>query len=107
MNKRYPPRARFAPAAVRDQIAYFNNAGDLHKPAFMVIDALQKTDCKPGRQILGVAAALIAMCESANVPLGDVLAMASRALNDAEGPFSGYIRSIRDYSANEIARGIQ
>lgn len=100
------PRIRISPQAVRDQIAFFANAADLRRPAFAVIDGLQLTDSKPGAQILGTAVALIAMCESANIPLQDVLTKASRALADAEGPYSTHIRSIRDYAANEIARGI-
>jgi hypothetical protein len=98
---------RFSPTNVRDQIAFFANAADLRRPAFAVINGLQMTDCKPGQQILGCALALIAMCESANLPLNDVLTKAARALHDAEGPFSTHVRSIRDYAANEIARGHQ
>lgn len=99
------PKFRFAPEAVRDQLTFFANAADLRKPAFAVINGLQMTGAKPGAQILGCATALIAMCESANLPLNDVLTKASRALHDAEGPFSTHVRSVRDYAANEIARG--
>jgi hypothetical protein len=99
------PCFRFSPRAVRDQIAFFANAADLRRPAFAVIDGLQLTDAKPGAQMLGCAAALIAMCESANIPMTDVLTKAARALNDAEGPYSTHVRAIRDYAANEIAKG--
>lgn len=99
------PLFRFTPRNVRDQIVFFTNAADLRRPAFAVINGLQLTDAKPGAQILGCATALIAMCESANVPLQDVLSKATRALNDAEGPYSTHVRAIRDYAANEIARG--
>jgi len=99
------PRFRFSPQNVRDQIAFFANAADLRRPAFAVIDGLQLTHAKPGAQILGAAAALIAMCESANIPLNDVLVKATRALNDVEGPYSTHIRAIRDYAAHEIAIG--
>jgi hypothetical protein len=62
-------------------------------------------DFTPGEQILGTAVALIAICQSANISLQDVMTTAQNVLADAEGPFTSHIQSIRDFAANEIARG--
>lgn len=88
---------------VRDQIQYLCNAARLRKPAFHVLNRMQ--DFTPGEQILGQAVALIATCESANISLQDVMQTARNVLADAEGPFSYHIQSLRDFAANEIARG--
>lgn len=96
---------RLPPSNIRDQLAFFADAASLRRPAFAVIDGLQRTDARGGAQLLGCATALIAMCESANVPVQEVLLKAGRALADSEGPYSTHVRSIRDYAANEIARG--
>jgi hypothetical protein len=89
---------------IADQVSLFNDASKLRVPAFAVIDRLQMTaeHYTPGEQIIGTAVALIAMCQSANVNLQDVLTKASRALSDTEGPYSTHMRAIRDYAANEL-----
>lgn len=68
-----------------------------------VIERVQ--DSTPGEQILGTAVALMAMCESANVHLGDVLTFAGRVMHDAEGPFTSHVQAVRDFAAGEIRRG--
>lgn len=98
-----PLLQRFLPQTIRDQIAYFNNPARLRVPAFSVISRVQ--DHTPGEQILGTAVALIAMCQTLNVPLQDVLTKAGNALADAEGPFSSHLQAVRDYARNELTGG--
>lgn len=93
----------FKTHVIRDQIRYLFNPARLRVPAFSVLSRIQ--DFTPGEQVLGTAVALVAMCESANISLHDVITMARNAMADADGPFTSHIKAIRDYSANEIARG--
>lgn len=90
----------YLPHTIRDQVAFFNNPARLRKPAFMVINRVQ--DFVPGEQILGTAVALIAMCETLNLPLQDVLTKAVRVLSDVDGPYTEQIKAIRDYARNEL-----
>ena len=85
-----------------DQVRLANNPRQIARSAFLVIDRLQGSGANGGEQIVATAVALIAMCQSANVPLGDVMAQASRLVGPAEGPFSPYLRSLRDYATNEL-----
>lgn len=85
-----------------DQVALFNSPARLRVPAFAVIDALQKTKTQPGTQVLAAAVALRAMCESANLPLNDVLVKAGRIMGDVEGPFTSHLQAVRDYARNEL-----
>lgn len=93
----------FRPHTIRDQIRFLPSAARLRVPAFKVISRVQ--DFTPGEQILGTAVALIAMCESANLSMSDVLQTASNALHDAEAPFTSHVAAIREYANREIARG--
>lgn len=93
----------FKPHTVRDQLRFLSNPARLRGPAFNVIARVQ--DHTPGEQILGTAVALIAMCESANISLQDVIEHARNAMSHAEGPYSAHVQAVRDYSASEIARG--
>jgi hypothetical protein len=72
-------------------------------PAFKVIDRVQ--NFTPGEQMLGTAVALVAMCESANISLNDVIQQARNVMAHAEGPFTHHIQAVRDYAAQEVARG--
>lgn len=89
---------------VRDQLAFFNNPARIRRPAFMVIDRLQRSMASEGEQLLGTAVALVAMCQAANVPLDDVMRKALNVLSDAEGPYSTHVGAIRDYAAGELAK---
>jgi hypothetical protein len=93
----------YKPHVIRDQIAFLCNAARLRVPAFSVLTRIQ--DFTPGEQVLGTAVALVAMCESANLSLNDVITTARTVMADADGPFTSHIRAVRDYAANEIARG--
>jgi hypothetical protein len=100
-------RAIFNQNQLSDQIALFSDATKLMIPAFSVIDRLQMgaEHVLPGEQILGTAVALIAMCESANVSLSDVMAKARNVMADVEGPFTAHIRAVRDYAKYELLGG--
>ena len=89
--------------SLRDQIALASNPRALRRPAFLVIDAMQLSEARPGIQVLGAAAALIAMCEATDIPVGEVLRKAEVMLNDAavHGP---QIQAIRDYARHELGR---
>lgn len=93
----------YKPHTIRDQVQFLTNAARLRRPALTVLSRMQ--DFTPGEQILGTAVALIAICQSANISLQDVMTTAQNVLADAEGPFTAHIQSIRDFAANEIARG--
>jgi hypothetical protein len=92
----------YSPHHIRDQIAMFSDASRLRRPAFAVIDGLQQSDAIPGDQILGAAVALLAMCESANVPFHDVVTKAANAMSVVEGPFTSHLQSVRDYARREL-----
>ena len=96
---------KFLPHTVRDQIAYFNDASALRRPAFAVINGLQQTEAKPGDQVLGTAVALIAMCESIGVSFDEVVRKAVRVMNDVEGPFTSHLQAVRDYATGELLHG--
>jgi hypothetical protein len=55
---------------------------------------------------MGLALALVAICESANVSLSDVIAKAVRMTAPTDGPFVPHIQAIRDYAARELAGGL-
>lgn len=87
-----------------DQVRLASSPARLRRPAFAVIDGLQQSEVTGGEQLLGAAVALVAMCESANVPLTEVLAKATRIMGDVEGPFTAHLQSVRDYAAHELRR---
>ena len=92
----------FKAHTVRDQLRFLANPARLRVPAFRVIERVQ--DHTPGEQVLATAVALIAMCQSANISLHDVLTTAGNVLADVEGPFTTHLQAVRDYAAGEIAR---
>lgn len=85
-----------------DQIRLANNPARLRVPAFQIINALQQVRATGGEQVVGTAVALIAMCESAGVPLTEVITRAARIMGDVEGPFTAHLQSVRDYARNEL-----
>lgn len=93
----------FRPHVVRDQIRFLCNPARVRKPAVMALSRVQ--DCTPGEQLLGLAVALRAMCESANISLDDVMYTAGNIMAHAEGAHTHHIQAIRDFAANEIRRG--
>lgn len=90
---------------IRDQIALFNAPARLRVPAFRIIDVLQKSNRRPGEQMLAAAVTLVAMCEAINYPLSDLIAKAVRVTSDVEGPFTAHLQAVRDYAANELRKG--
>lgn len=92
----------FSTQSLRDQIALQSRPALLRQPAFAVINALQRTKARPGEQVLGAAVALVAMCQSANVPLDDLIRKALSIMGDVEGPFTAHLQSVRNYAANEL-----
>jgi hypothetical protein len=90
--------------ALTDQVRLAASPARLRRPAFLVIDALQRSEVTGGEQILGTAVALLAMCESANVPLQDVLTRAANITADVEGPFTSHLQAVRDFAAKELRR---
>ena len=93
----------YRPHVVRDQLKFLCNPARVRRPAIAVLTRVQ--DYTPGEQMLGIAVALRAMCESANISLHDVMTTAGNLMAHAEGPHTHHIQAIRDYAANEIARG--
>ena len=85
-----------------DQVRLASNPQKLARSAYLVIDRLQQSEASGGEQVVATAIALIAMCQSSGVPLGDVLAKASNLVGPADGPFSPYMRALRDYATNEL-----
>lgn len=96
---------RYTTTQLSDQVALFNSPAQLRVPAFIVIDALQKTKRQPGVQMLATAVALIAMCESANINFNDLIAKAIRVTSDVEGPFTSHLQAVRDYARHELLGG--
>lgn len=90
-----------SPRSVRDQIALASNPRALTRPAFRVIDGLQLSQAAPGNQVLGCAAALLAMCEANAIPPADVLRKAELMLNDASR-YAPQIQAIRDYALHHL-----
>ena len=100
-------RAFFTTDQISDQIAFFNDIRAVRHLAFRVIDRAQLNpeNEKPGEQIIGIAVALIALCQSSNVSLDRVINVAQNAMADADGPFSEHIKAIRDYARYELRGG--
>lgn len=89
-----------------DQVRLCADASRLRKPAFLVIDALQSDEKSTGgEKIVGAMVALLAMCESCNVPLDDVVAKAMNFMRDVQGPFTYHLQAVRDYARNELRGG--
>jgi len=93
----------FRPHVVRDQIRFLLNPARVRRPAVAALSRVQ--DFTPGEQIVGLAVALRAVCESANISLEDVMAVSANIMRDAEGAHTHHIQAIRDFAANEIRRG--
>lgn len=87
---------------ITDEIAFTNSAAPLRVPAFCVIQKLDRSMASPGHQILATAVALIAMCESANVPFDDLIRKAIRITSDVEGPHTAHLQAVRDYARHEL-----
>jgi hypothetical protein len=87
-----------------DQVRLASSPARLRRPAFMVIDALQRSEVTGGEQLLSLAVTLRAMCESANVPLGEVLSRAASITADVEGPFTAHLQAVRDFASKELRR---
>jgi hypothetical protein len=87
-----------------DQVRLASSPARLRRPAFAVIDGLQRSQVTGGEMLLGTAVALVAMCESANVPLAEVLAKATRICGEVEGPFTSHLQSVRDFATNELRK---
>lgn len=102
-------RAIYNTTQLSDQISLFNDARKLLVPAFSVIDRLQlgAENVLPGEQILGTAVALIAMCETANVSLSEVMSKAARVMGDLENSHvaKAQMRAVRDYAKYELLGG--
>lgn len=95
---------RLSRHGLTDQVRLASSPARLRRPAFAVIDAIQRTQVTGGEQVLGVALALKAMCESANVPLDEVLTKVTNLMADAEGPFTSHVAAIRDFASQELRR---
>lgn len=71
-------------------------------PAFGVIARMQGED--PALQIVATAVALCAECQAIGVPMREVICVAERMLEDAEGPYTEHIQAIRAYAVGELLR---
>lgn len=89
---------------LNDQVRLASSPARLRKPAFLVIDALQRGEVTGGEQLLATAVALRAMCESANVSLDEVLTRAGLFMRDVDGPFTSHLQAVRDYAAKELRK---
>ena len=86
--------------SLRDQIALLHSPARLRRPAFVTISRLQ--NARPGEQVMGIALALVCICESAGISISDVIAKAVRMSAPADGPFVPQIQALRDYAAKEL-----
>lgn len=104
-----PPFTRtsmLSPQTIRDQLRLAGNPARLRIPTFAVIDRAQALQgngmCTGGELILSTALALIAMCETVNLPIQDVMTKATNMLADVDGPFTSHIQAVRDYAGREL-----
>lgn len=92
--------------SLRDQVRLSSNPARLRKPAFLVIDRAQdlqaRGDANGGEVLVATAVALIAMCESANMPLQDVMTKATNIMAAVDGPFTSHLQAIRAYASTEL-----
>ena len=58
----------------------------------------------PADQLVATAIAIVAMSEACGLNPHDVIAVANRAMNDAESAFTHQVQAIRDYARSELAR---
>lgn len=58
----------------------------------------------PANQLVATALAIVAMSEAAGMCPHDVIAVAQRAMNHAESPFTHQLQAIRDYARSELLR---
>ena len=88
---------------LRDQIRLAHRAALIRRPAFATINTIQSLahSSRAGDAVLGVAAALIAICETNDIPVADVLRKAEAMVNDASR-HSPLIDALRDYARNEL-----
>ena len=90
-----------SPDSVRHQIGH----PDLTQCRSLAVAQINHVQhASPANQLCATAIALVAMSEAAGLNPYDVVAVARRAMNDAEGPFTHQVQAIRDYAASQLRR---
>jgi len=93
----------FQPHTIRDRLSFAGiNPARLRNVTYKLISRVQDD---PDIQIRATALALYTMCQAAGVDIRTLLANTDRLMNDLDGPFSGEIRAMREYTKHEIGRG--
>lgn len=95
---------RLSRPGLSDQVRLASSPRRLRVPAFLVIDALQRSERNGGEQLLGTAVALRAMCESAGVSIDEVMRKAVAMTPDVEGAFTHHLQAVRDYAAHHLRK---
>lgn len=90
-----------SPQSVRDQIG-MPDLTQCRQLAVHQINHVQQAS--PANQLVATAIAIVAMSEAVDLNPYDVIAVARRAMNDAESPFTHQIQAIRDYAKSELRR---
>ena len=90
-----------SPQSVRDQIGM----PDLTQCRSLAVQQIAHVQlASPANQLTATAIAIVAMSEACGIDPYDVIAVARRAMNDVESPFTHQVQAIRDYAASELRR---
>ena len=86
-------------AGVRDQLGA-PNLVECRSLAVRAINHAQQA--RPVDQMVATGLAVVAMAEAIDIDPHDVIAVARRAMHDAESPFTHQLQAIRDYARAEL-----
>lgn len=85
---------------IRDHIAWAVDAARLRRPAYHILDALQRHP--PATQMDALFVLAVAMAEALGLDSHAMVSRAKRILPDAEGPFTEHLQAARDYAKGEL-----
>lgn len=97
---RYHPAWRSPMHTIRDAITFSSDAARVRRPAFHVIDALQRHE--PAVQMDALFVAAVAMSQSLGLDPHAMVTRAKRMLPDAEAAHTDHVQAIRDYARGEL-----
>lgn len=86
--------------SIRDAISFATDADKLRRPAFGVLDAIQRHP--PAVQLDALFLTAVAMAEAISLDSHEMVARAKRILPEAEGPFTDHLQAVRDYAKGEL-----
>lgn len=87
-------------SAIVDSIRWFSNAALLRPTVVRTISANQ--DQPPATQVLGTAAALVALCEGVGIDPHHVVSQINRAKSNVDSPFNSTWRGMVEYAKGEL-----